>query len=86
MEGQRQKAVLRRILRKGLCSVGKKRSDWLIMSDIGVRMEERATFLTGSSRTCSNPFSGKCSSKEPGTAKPDFPFMSEPQITGHLNR
>lgn len=57
MEGQRQKAVLRRILRKGLCSAGKKQSDWLIMSDIGVRMEERATFLTGSSRTCSNPFS-----------------------------
>lgn len=50
-------AVLRRILRLGLCLAGKKENDWLIISDRHLTMEERATLLPGSCRTYSNSFS-----------------------------
>lgn len=49
-------AVLRRILRLGLCLAGKKASYWLIMPNIGLTTEERTTLLPGSCRTYSNSF------------------------------
>lgn len=48
--------TVERILRLGLCSAGKKWSDWLIMHNKSPRMEGRATLLAGSCRTCWNSF------------------------------
>lgn len=80
----RRAVVLRRMLRLGLCSAGKKQSDRLAVLDTGVRMEDRATLLPGSCRTCSNSSSLGNVVRIPQVLKekPGFPFLSKPQIAG----